>query len=127
MLAPRGCLDAIRGCKATVLRGISRLTNVGEVGDGDFAVGELGDDCYPVSGSYSPLPSLRTNGGREVVRIVVRRGQSQWEQWLLGRSVGLGGLAGDGEAEVEGVEDVEEGVYAGVAFAGEGAVESLAS
>ena len=37
------------------------------------------------------------------------------------------GLAGDGEAEVEGVEDVEEGVYTGVVFAGEGAVEGLAS
>ena len=36
-------------------------------------------------------------------------------------------LAGDGEAEVEGVEDTEEGVDAWVAFAGEGAVEGLAS
>ena len=37
------------------------------------------------------------------------------------------GLAGDGEAEVKGVEDTEEGVDVGVAFAGEGAVEGLAS
>ena len=37
------------------------------------------------------------------------------------------GLAGDGEAEVAGVEDAEEVVDAGVAVAGEGAVEGLAS
>ena len=34
----------------------------------------------------------------------------------------MGGLAGDGEAEAEGVEDAEEGVDAGVALAGEGAI-----
>ena len=65
-------------------------------------------------------------GRREVVRIVVRWVRANGGRWLLG-VFGWMGLAGDGEAEVEGVEDAEEGVNAGVAFAGEGAVEGLAS
>ena len=74
-----------------------------------------------------PPPFAQDERGRgEVVRIVVRWVRANGGRWLLG-VFGWMGLAGDGEAEVESVEDAEEGVDAGIAFAGEGAVEGLAS